>query len=60
MVRNMRNPSAEPSQGSAIRLYGAMCLELSDQWRGEQKRYLNMERLQNQPVSSQGASPPGH
>ena len=43
--KRTRKVSIFPNEGSAVRLYGAMCLELSEQWQGEEKRYLNMERL---------------
>lgn len=42
--KRTRKVSIFPNEGSAIRLFGAMILELSEQWQGEEKRYLNMER----------------
>jgi transposase-like protein len=42
--KRTRKVSIFPNEGSCIRLFGAMCLELSEQWQGEAKRYLNMER----------------
>ena len=42
--KRTRKVSIFPNEGSAVRLFGAMCLELSEQWQGEEKRYLNMER----------------
>jgi len=42
--KRTRKVSIFPNEGSALRLFGAMMVELSDQWLGEQKRYLNMER----------------
>lgn len=42
--KRTRKVSIFPNEGSCLRLFGAMCLELSEQWQGEQKRYLNMER----------------
>jgi len=44
--KRTRKVSIFPNEGSAARLYGAMCLELSERWQGEDKRYLNMERRQ--------------
>lgn len=42
--KRTRKVSIFPNEGSALRLFGAMMVELSDQWLGEQKCYLNMER----------------
>jgi len=42
--KRTRKVSIFPNEGSAIRLFGAMCVELSEKWQGEEKRYLNMER----------------
>jgi transposase-like protein len=42
--RRTRNVSIFPNEASCIRLFGAMCVELSEKWQGEAKRYLNMER----------------
>jgi transposase-like protein len=42
--KRTRKVSIFPNEGSTMRLYGAMCLELSEKWQGENKRYLNMER----------------
>jgi transposase-like protein len=42
--KRTRKVSIFPNEGSAARLYGAMCLELSEKWQSEEKRYLNMER----------------
>lgn len=42
--KRTRKVSIFPNEGSAVRLFGAMCLELSEKWQGEEKRYLNMER----------------
>lgn len=42
--RRTRNVSIFPNEASCIRMFGAMCLELSEKWQGEEKRYLNMER----------------
>lgn len=42
--KRTRKVSIFPNEGSAIRLFGAMILELSEKWQGEAKRYLNMER----------------
>ena len=42
--KRTRKVSIFPNEGSALRLFGAMMVELSEQWLGEQKRYLNMER----------------
>ncbi|MCL5271005.1 MAG: IS256 family transposase [bacterium] len=42
--KRTRKVSIFPNEGSAIRLFGAMILELSEKWQGEEKRYLNMER----------------
>ena len=42
--KRTRKVSIFPNEASAVRLFGAMILELSEQWQGEQKRYLNMER----------------
>lgn len=44
--KRTRKVSIFPNEGSAKRLYGAMCLELSEKWQGETKRFLNMERKQ--------------
>jgi hypothetical protein len=41
--KRTRKVSIFPNEGSALRLFGAMMLELNDQWLGEQKRYLNMD-----------------
>jgi transposase-like protein len=42
--KRTRKVSIFPNEGSCVRLFGAMCLELSEKWQGEDKRYLNMER----------------
>ncbi len=42
--KRTRKVSIFPNEGSAVRLYGAMCVELSEKWQSEPKPYLNMER----------------
>lgn len=42
--KRTRKVSIFPNEASCTRLFGAMCLELSEKWQSEQKRYLNMER----------------
>lgn len=42
--KRTRKVSIFPNEGSAVRLFGAMCLELSEKWQSESKRYLNMEQ----------------
>lgn len=42
--KRTRKVSIFPNEASCARLFGAMCLELSEKWQAEQKRYLNMER----------------
>jgi len=42
--KRTRTVSIFPNEGSCIRLFGAMCIELSEKWQSEEKRYLNMER----------------
>lgn len=42
--KRTRKASIFPNEGSCIRLFGAMCIELSERWQGEPRRYLNMER----------------
>ncbi|MDO9002542.1 MAG: IS256 family transposase [Aquabacterium sp.] len=42
--KRTRKVSIFPNESSCIRLFGAMILELSEKWQGEEKRYLNMER----------------
>lgn len=44
--KRTRKVSIFPNEGSAERLYGAMCLELSEKWQGETQRFLNMGRKQ--------------
>jgi transposase-like protein len=39
-----RKVSIFPNESSCIRLFGALCLEISEAWQGETKRFLNMER----------------
>lgn len=45
--KRTRKVSIFPNEGSGVRLFGALCLELSEHWQSEEKRYLNMERRQN-------------
>lgn len=42
--KRSRKVSIFPNESSCLRLFGAMCQELSEKWQGEPKRYLNMER----------------
>ena len=42
--KRTRKISIFPNEGSAMRLFGAMILELSDKWLCDKKNYLNMQR----------------
>jgi transposase-like protein len=42
--KRTRKISIFPNEGSAMRLFGAMILELSDKWLCDRKNYLNMQR----------------
>lgn len=42
--KRTRKVSIFPNDSSCIRLFGAMCMELSEKWVGETKRFLNMDR----------------
>jgi transposase-like protein len=44
MRRRTRVISIFPNEASCIRLFGALLMELDDQWRAETKRYLVMEQ----------------
>ena len=41
--KRMRKVSIFPNEGSAVRLLGAMRLELSEKWQGESKRNINKD-----------------
>ena len=42
--KRTRKVSIFPNESSCERLFGAMCLELSEKWLAESQRFLNMER----------------
>lgn len=42
--KRTRKVSIFPNESSCERLFGAMCLELSEKWLAEEQRFLNMER----------------
>lgn len=42
--KRTRKVSIFPNEGSALRLFGALCLELSEKWQSEERDFLNMSR----------------
>lgn len=44
LKKRTRKVSIFPNEGSLVRLYGAMLMEIDEGWGTEERRYLNMER----------------